>query len=57
LLKYLLVYLVKHPNFDLMHSISCFSWFVFDEFIAKGGENVYKVDRTLLLTKWLREET
>jgi hypothetical protein len=22
----------------LMHSISLFSWFVFDEFIAKGGE-------------------
>jgi hypothetical protein len=46
----LLVYLVKHPNFDLMHSISCFSRIVFDEFIAKGGENVHKVGRTLLLT-------
>jgi hypothetical protein len=43
LLKYLLVYLVKHPNFDLMHSISFFSWFVFDEFIAKGEEIVHKV--------------
>jgi hypothetical protein len=43
LLKYLLVYLMKHPNFDLMHSISCSSWIVFDEFIAKGGENVHKV--------------
>jgi hypothetical protein len=46
LLKYLPVYLVKHPNFNLMHSIS-FSQFVFDEFIAKGREYVYKVDRTL----------
>jgi hypothetical protein len=33
-----------------MHSISCFSRFVFDEFIAKGGENMHKVGRTLLLT-------
>jgi hypothetical protein len=33
----LLVYLVKHPNFDLTQSIS-FSRIVFDEFIAKGGE-------------------
>jgi hypothetical protein len=48
---------VKHPNFDPMHSISCFSPFVFDEFIAKGGENVHKADRTLLLTGRLREET
>jgi hypothetical protein len=31
----------------LMHSISFFSWFVFDEFIAKGGEYVHKVGRTL----------
>jgi hypothetical protein len=57
LLKCLLVYLVKNPNFDLMHSVTCFSRFVFDEFIAKGGENVHKVDRTLLLTRRLREET
>jgi hypothetical protein len=57
LLKYLLVYLVKNPNFDLMHNISFFSQFVFDEFIAKRGENVHKVGRTLLLTGWLREET
>jgi hypothetical protein len=47
LLKYLLVYLVKHPNFDLMHSISFFSWIMFDEFIAKGGEIVHKVCLTL----------
>jgi hypothetical protein len=33
------------------------SWFVFDEFIAKGGENVHKVSRTLSLIGWLREET
>jgi hypothetical protein len=33
---------MKHPNFDLMQCIY-FSWFVFDEFIAKGGENVHKV--------------
>jgi hypothetical protein len=50
LLKYLLVYLVKYPNFDLMHSISYFSQFVFDEVIAKGRENVHKVGITLLLT-------
>jgi hypothetical protein len=48
---------MKHPNFDLMHSIPCFSQFVFDEFIAKGGENVHKVGRTVLLTGWFREET
>jgi hypothetical protein len=30
-----------------MYSISFFSWFVFDEFIAKGGEYGHKVDRTL----------
>jgi hypothetical protein len=24
----------------LMHSISFFSWFVFDEFIARGGESM-----------------
>jgi hypothetical protein len=38
---------VKHPNFDLMHSISFFSRFVSDEFIVKGGEYVHKVGRTL----------
>jgi hypothetical protein len=38
---------VKHPNFHVMHSISLFSWFVFNEFIAKGGEIVHKVVRTL----------
>jgi hypothetical protein len=38
---------VKHPNFDLMHNISFFSRFVFDEFIAKGGEIVHKLGRTL----------
>jgi hypothetical protein len=43
----LFVYLVKHLNFDLMHSISFFSRFVFDEFIAKGEEYVHKVGRTL----------
>jgi hypothetical protein len=47
LLKYLLVYLVKHPNFDLMNNISFFSRVVFDEFFAKGGEIVHKVGRTL----------
>jgi hypothetical protein len=30
-----------------MHSISFFSWFLFDEFIAKEGEYVHKVGRTL----------
>jgi hypothetical protein len=38
---------VKHSNFDHMHCISFFSWFVFDEFIDKGGECVHKVGRTL----------
>jgi hypothetical protein len=33
---------VKHSNFDLMQCIY-FSQFVFNEFIAKGGENVHKV--------------
>jgi hypothetical protein len=47
LFKYLLVCLVKHPNVDSHDSISFFSWFVFDEFIAKGGEYGHKVDRTL----------
>jgi hypothetical protein len=41
---------------DLMYSISVFSRIVFDEFIAKGGEIVHKVDE-LLLIEWLREET
>jgi hypothetical protein len=43
----MLVYLVKPPNFDLMHSISFFSQIVIDEFIARGGEIVHKVGRTL----------
>jgi hypothetical protein len=30
-----------------MHIISFFSWFVSDEFIAKGGEYGHKVGRTL----------
>jgi hypothetical protein len=30
-----------------MHSISFFSWFVFDEFIAREGEYGHKVGRTL----------
>jgi hypothetical protein len=30
-----------------MHIISFFSWFVFDEFIAKWGEYGHKVGRTL----------
>jgi hypothetical protein len=38
---------VKHPNFDLIHSISFFSRFVFDEFIVKGGEFEHKIERTL----------
>jgi hypothetical protein len=43
----LIVYLLKHPNFNLMHSISFFSRFVFDEFIVKGEEIAHKVGRTL----------
>jgi hypothetical protein len=30
-----------------MNSISFFSWFMLDEFIAKGGEYGHKVGRTL----------
>jgi hypothetical protein len=30
-----------------MHNISFVSWFVFDEFIVKGGEYEHKVGRTL----------
>jgi hypothetical protein len=55
LLKYLLVYLVKHPNFDLMHSISFFSRFLFDEFIVEGERLCTKLI-ALLLIRWLREE-
>jgi hypothetical protein len=33
-----------------MHSISFFSWFVFDEFIAKGGEYGHKVGTAFVLT-------
>jgi hypothetical protein len=29
---------------------------MFDEFIAKGEENMHKVGKTLLLTGWLREK-
>jgi hypothetical protein len=43
----LLVCLLQHPNFDLMYNILFFSQFEFDEFIAKGGEIVHKVGRTL----------
>jgi hypothetical protein len=43
LLKYKFVYLVKHPNFDLMYNISFFSQIVFDEFIANVEEIVHKV--------------
>jgi hypothetical protein len=39
----MLACLVKHPNFDLTHSISIYSQIVFDEFIAKGGEYGHKV--------------
>jgi hypothetical protein len=38
---------VKHPNFDHMHSIFFFSWFVLDEFIAKAGDIVHRIGRTL----------
>jgi hypothetical protein len=43
----MLICLVKYPNFDLMHIISFFSRIVFDDFIAKRGEIVHKVGRTL----------
>jgi hypothetical protein len=52
------VYLVKHHNFDLMHSFSFFSRVVFDEFIAKGGEITLCTKLViLLLISWLGEET
>jgi hypothetical protein len=38
---------VKHPNFDLMHSILFLSRIVFDECITKGGEIVHKIGETL----------
>jgi hypothetical protein len=38
---------------DLMHNISFFSWFVFDEFIAKGGGYGHKVGWTL--ANWVVE--
>jgi hypothetical protein len=47
------VYLVKHPNLDLMHTISFFSQFVFDEFNAKGGVYVHKDGKTL--ANWVVE--
>jgi hypothetical protein len=37
----------------LMHSILFFSWFVFDEFIGKGGEYGHKVCWTL--SNWVVE--
>jgi hypothetical protein len=46
---------MKHPNFDLMHSISFFSRIVFDEFIAKGESMGTKLVE-LLLIGWLSEE-
>jgi hypothetical protein len=30
-----------------MHNIPFFPWFVFDEFVVKGGEYEHKVGRTL----------
>jgi hypothetical protein len=36
-----------------MHSISFFSQFVFDEFIAKWGEYGHNVDRTLCVSRGL----
>jgi hypothetical protein len=39
-----------------MHSISFFSRFVFDEFIAKGGEYGIKLIEHMLIG-WMREET
>jgi hypothetical protein len=47
---------MKHPNFDLMHSISFFSQFVFDKFIVKGERLCTKLVE-LLLIGCLREET
>jgi hypothetical protein len=39
---------VKYPNFDLIHSITCFSRIVFDEFIAKGERLCTKLLNSLL---------
>jgi hypothetical protein len=50
----------------LMHSISFFSWFVVDEFIAEGGEYVHKVvelfanqvvERRNMINDYLRGES
>jgi hypothetical protein len=49
----MLVHLVKHPNFDLMHSISFFSRIVFDEFIAKGERLCTKLVE--LFANWVVE--
>jgi hypothetical protein len=51
----MLVYLVEHPNFDLMHSISCFSRIVFDEFITKRGRLCTKLVEHWLIG-WLRKK-
>jgi hypothetical protein len=45
---------VKHLNFDLMHNILFFSQFVFDVFIARWGEIVHKVGKTL--ANWVVEK-
>jgi hypothetical protein len=45
---------MKHPNFDLMHCIYLCR-FVFDEFIAKGVENVHKVIE--LFANWVVERS
>jgi hypothetical protein len=43
----MLVCLVKHPNVDSHAYHLILVSFVFDEFIAKGGEYGHKVGRTL----------
>jgi hypothetical protein len=49
IIKYLLVCLVKHRNFDLMHSISFFSQIMFDEFITKRERLYTKLIELLLI--------
>jgi hypothetical protein len=54
----MLVYLVKHTNFDLISCIASHAslGLCLMSSLTKG-ESVHKVGRTLLLTGWLREET
>jgi hypothetical protein len=53
----MLIYIMKHPNFDLMYRISFFSWIVFNEFIIKEGEYYAQNWYNSFLIGWFSEET